>query len=84
MSGLKWTVVDSSISTGFDNKQNTAKTIFVGWLLLVVGIITWTFTGVVLTGIAYLIWPKSRALWQEYVANFCAFLTLFVHLLITP
>jgi membrane protease YdiL (CAAX protease family) len=84
MSGEKWTVVDSSMSTGSDNKQNTAKTSFVGWLLLVVGIITWTFTGVVLTGIAYLIWPEPRALWQEYVANFCAFIPLFVHLLITP
>jgi len=84
LSCLIWTVIDSGMSTDADKKQNTAKTSFVGWILLAVGIITWTITGVVLTGIAYLIWPEPRALWQEYVANFCAFLPLFVHLMITP
>jgi membrane protease YdiL (CAAX protease family) len=54
------------------------------WLLLIAGILTWTITGVVLTAIAYLIWPAPRQVWQEYIGSFSAFLPLFLLLLVTP
>lgn len=54
------------------------------WILLVTGTLTWTVAGVALTALAYLYWPEPRALWQEYVANFAAFVPLFLLLAITP
>lgn len=54
------------------------------WLLLIMAVLTWTTVGTLLTAVAYLVWPEPRAVWQEYVANFIAFVPLFCLLLLMP
>lgn len=54
------------------------------WVLLIAGILFWTISGVVITAFLYLYWSEPRTLWQEYVANFSAFIPLFLLLILTP
>lgn len=54
------------------------------WVLLIAGILFWTISGVVITAVLYLYWSEPRAIWQEYVANFSAFIPLFLLLILTP
>ena len=54
------------------------------WVLLISCIFTWTVSGTVITAVFYLFWPDPRKIWQEYIANFSAFIPLFLLLTVMP
>lgn len=72
------------ISHFYSPTSGSRETSLRKWLLLIAGVFTWTITGVLLTAVAYLVWPEPRELWQEYIASFSAFIPLFLLLLLTP
>lgn len=72
------------VSNFFSPTAGTREKPLRNWILLVTGILTWTVAGVVITAVIYLYWPEPRAIWQEYIASFAAFIPLFLLLIITP